>query len=145
MPARGKKPVKAIKKKNKQDDEPSENNQEDEDVANMDNPNQMREDIEDLTQEEKDRMVYKKLNSLNPQAPVNLTRFAFCKNRGFVTDDVVDQLVMHYSYEGDMLLAESDDARDQEDNRLAKTRKDKQQLEKMNTAIISEFGSDSRK
>jgi hypothetical protein len=39
MPARGKKPAKALKKKNKQDDEPSENNQEDEDVANMDNPN----------------------------------------------------------------------------------------------------------
>jgi dynein intermediate chain 1 len=112
MPARGKKPVQALKKKNKQEDEPSENNQEDEDVANMDNPNQIRDDIEDLTQEEKDRMVYKKLNSLNPQAPVNLTKFQFCKNRGFVTDDVVDQLVMHYCMEGDMLLGESDDARD---------------------------------
>jgi len=48
MPARGKKPQKAQKKK-KQEEEASENNQEDEDVANMDNPNQIRDDIEDLT------------------------------------------------------------------------------------------------
>jgi len=39
-----------------------------------------------------------------------------------------------------MLLGESDDARDQEDNKNNKTRKDKQLLSKMNTAIIAEFG-----
>jgi len=76
---------------------------------------------------------------------VNLTKFQFCKNRGYVTDDFVDQLVMHYMAEGDMLLGESDDARDQEDNKTNKTRKDKQLLDKMNTAIISEFGQDPRK
>jgi len=52
---------------------------------------------------------------------------------------------MHYMAEGDMLLGESDDARDQEDNKTNKTRKDKQLLDKMNTAIISEFGQDPRK
>jgi dynein intermediate chain 1 len=117
------------KTKAKQEEEQSENNQEDEDVANMDNPNQIRDDIEDLTQEEKDSMVYKKLVSLNPQAPPNITKFNFCKNRGFATDDVVDQLVMHYCIDGDMLLAESEEARDQDDNRTNKTRKDKQLLD----------------
>jgi hypothetical protein len=47
--------------------------------------------------------------------------------------------------EGDMLLGESDDARDQDDNKTNKTRKDKQLLDKMNTAIIAEFGQDNRK
>lgn len=116
MPPRGKAPAKSTKiskkAKKQQEDEPSENNQEDEDVANMDNPNQVRDDIEDLSQEEKDKMVYKKLVSLNPQAPVNLTKFSFCKDRGFKTDDVVDQLTMHYQMDGDMLLQESEEARD---------------------------------
>jgi hypothetical protein len=42
-------------------------------------------------------------------------------------------------------LADSDDARDQDDNRTQKRNKDKQLLDKMNTAIISEFGQDNRK
>jgi hypothetical protein len=40
-------------------------------------------------------------------------------------------------------LADSDDARDQDDNRTQKRNKDKQLLDKMNTAIISEFGQDN--
>ncbi len=90
-------------------------------------------------------MIYKKLVSLNPQAPINLTKFNYSRGRGFVTDEAVDQLVMHFQFEGDQLLADSDDARDQDDNRTQKRNKDKQLLDKMNTAIISEFGQDNRK
>lgn len=35
-------------------------------------------------------MIYKKLVSLNPQAPINLTKFNYSRGRGFVTDEAVD-------------------------------------------------------
>jgi len=88
--------------------------------------------------------MYKKLSSNNPQAPPNMTKFSY-KERVFKTDDQVDQLVFHYSVDGDILLQESDEARDQQDNRETKARKDQQLLDKMNTEIISEFGRDSCK
>lgn len=68
----------------------SEGLQDDDELLNMENGNMPGMDQEELTQEEKDETIYKKLVSLNPQAPPNLTKFSFCKDRGFKTEDVVD-------------------------------------------------------
>lgn len=54
-------------------------------------------------------------------------------------------MVFHYSVDGDILLQESDEARDQQDYKDNKKRTDKQLLDKMNTEIIQEFGQDNRK
>ena len=51
-------------------------------------------------------MIFKVLNSNNPQAPHNLTKFSF-KDRCFKTEDIVDQLVFHYSVDGNILLQDS--------------------------------------
>ena len=59
-------------------------------------------------------MIFKVLNSNNPQAPHNLTKFSF-KDRCFKTEDIVDQLVFHYSVDGNILLQDSEEARDQDE------------------------------
>ena len=97
-----------------------------------------------MTQEQKEENIYKKLTSLNPQAPSNITKFSY-KERIFKTDDVVEQLVFHYSCDGDILVAESEEARDQDDYLENKKSRDKQLLDKMNSAIVHEFGADESK
>ena len=74
--------------------------------------------------------------SMNPQAAVNITRFSFSKDRGFKHEDTNEHLVVHYSVDGDILLQESDEARDQQDYRDNKRRTDKQMLANMNKEII---------
>lgn len=142
-------PRKVAKKKSTKrkviEEEVSEGLQDDDELLNMENANMPGMDQEDLTQEEKDEVMYKKLTSYNPQAPPNNVKFSFCKDRGFKTDDVVDQLVFHYQVDGDILLQESDEARDQQDYKDNKATKDKQMLNKMNVEIIGAFGQDSRK
>lgn len=70
-------------------DEEDENIQEDDDLLNMGADNVPGMDQEDLTQEEKEEMIFKVLNSNNPQAPHNLTKFSF-KDRCYKTEDIVD-------------------------------------------------------
>jgi hypothetical protein len=57
--------------------------------------NQLGNDQEDLTQEQKDATIYKKLTSQNPMAPANVTKFSY-KERVFKNDDAVEQIVFHY-------------------------------------------------
>jgi hypothetical protein len=76
---------------------------------------------------------------------MNITRFSFCKDRGFKTEDSNEHLVVHYAADGDILLQESDEARDQQDYRDTKRRTDKQMLAKMNQEIITAFGQDNCK
>jgi dynein intermediate chain 1 len=52
-------------------------------------------DQEQLTQEELDEDIVKTLNTNNPQAPHNLTKFSY-KDRMFKTDDMVEQMVFHF-------------------------------------------------
>ncbi len=110
----------------------------------MDNANQPGNEQEDLTQEQKDEVIYKKLTSNNPQAPANVTKFSY-KERIFKTEDVVEQIVFHYSCDGDILVLESDEHRDQDEYLDNKKSRDKHLLDKMNASVIKEFGQDESK
>lgn len=99
---------------------------------------------EQLTQEEQDEVIIKTLTTNNPQAAHNLTKFSY-KERNFKTDDFVDQLIMHFEFDGDLLLKDSDEARDQEEFWDNKNKVNKGLLDKINAAIIEEFGEDPRK
>lgn len=141
MPPKVKKAGKKGKKK-VQEEEISENLQDDDELLNMEANKQT--DQEDLTQEQKDEVIYKKLTSNNPQAPNNITKFSY-KERIYKNDDVVDQIVFHYCCDGDILVAESEEATDQDDYLENKRQRDKQLLDKMNAAIVKEFGGDESK
>jgi dynein intermediate chain 1 len=110
MPPRPAKKGKKAKKRVEEDI--SENLQDDDELLNMEQNHQT--DQEDLTQEQLEKTIYKKLTSLNPQAPANITKFSY-KDRVFKTDDSVEQIVFHYMCDGDILVAESEEARDQDD------------------------------
>jgi len=105
----------------------------------MGNDNVPGMDQEDLTQEEKEEMIFKVLNSNNPQAPHNLTKFSY-KDRCFKTEETVDQLVFHYTVDGNILLNESDEARDQDDFLEKKKAHDLAMLNKINEAIKKDGG-----
>lgn len=139
------KPVKKGKKGKKKpvEDEVSENQQDEDELLNME-ANQLGNDQEDLTQEQKDATIYKKLTSQNPMAPANVTKFSY-KERVFKNDDAVEQIVFHYQCDGDILVAESEEARDQDDYLENKRQRDKQLLDKMNASIVQEFGHDESK
>ena len=141
MPPKTKKAKNAKKKKIVEEDI-SENLQDDDELLNMEANQQT--DQEDLTQEQKDEVHYKKLTSNNPNAPANITKFSY-KDRAFKTDDSVDQIVFHYISDGDILVAESEEARDQDDYLENKKQRDKHLLDQMNSAIVREFGQDERK
>jgi len=98
-------------------------------------------DQEQLTAEEKDEQIIKTLNSNNPQAPHNLCQFSF-NDRKFVVNDQVEHLTFHINIDGSILLKDSDDARDQEDEQDNKNRMNTLLLEKMNQSIKDEFGAD---
>ena len=85
--------------------------------------------------------MIKTLNTNNPQAPHNLTKFSY-KERLFRTDEFVDQMTFHFQFDGDVIMKESDEAREQEDFWENKKRLDKGLLDKINVAIKEEFGKD---
>ena len=140
MPPKTKKTKKG--KKKPIEDEVSENLADDDELLNMEANQQT--DQEDLTQEQRDETIYKKLSSNNPQAPSNITKFSY-KDRFFKIEDSVDQIVWHYQCDGDILVAESEEARDQDDYLENKKQRDKQLLDQMNASIVKEFGQDERK
>jgi len=136
MPPKTKKTKKGKQKKNIEEDI-SENLQDDDELLNMEANQQT--DQEDLTQEQRDETIYKKLSSNNPQAPSNITKFSY-KDRFFKVEDSVDQIVWHYQCDGDILVAESEEARDQDDYLENKKSRDKSMIDQMNSSIVKEFG-----
>ena len=118
--------------------------QEDDDLLGQDNPNMPGNDQEELTPEERDEVHFKVLTSNNPQAAHNLTKFSW-KERCFKTEDFVDQLVFHYSIEGNILLKDSMEARDQEEYHDKKKNHDTAMLNKINKAIKEARGKIPRK
>jgi len=107
----------------------------------MDQANMGGIDQEQLTAEEKDEQVIKTLNSMNPQAPHNLCQFSF-SDRKFIVNDQVEHLTFHINIDGSILLKDSDDARDQEDEWDNKNRRNQELLDKMNQALKEELGDD---
>ena len=143
----GKKPAKGEKKKGKKQQEEqaaSENMDQDDDLMNLDQNANQGFDQEQLTAEERDATIIKTLNANNPLAPHNLTKYSF-KDRQFKTEDTVDHLVFHFSCDGDVVLKDSDEARDQEEYWENKKKGNKSLLDRMNVAIKEEFGKDPRK
>jgi len=84
------------------------------------------------------------LSSNNPQAPHNLTKFSY-KERCFKVEEIVDQMTFHYSCDGNILLKDSDEARDQEEFWENKEACEKKMAATINAAIIAEFGEDPLK
>jgi hypothetical protein len=55
---------------------------------------------------------------------------------------MVEQMVFHFQFDGDIILKESDEARDQEEYQDNKKRNNQSLLDKINVAIKEEFGKD---
>lgn len=83
---------------------------EEDDMNLMDQANMGIDQLQ-LTQEEKDESVIKTLTANNPQAPHNISQYSF-KDRHFKVEDQVDMLTFHHSFEGNIMLKESDEAMD---------------------------------
>ena len=128
---------KRVRRKVEEEDE-DDNIHDEEDLLNND-ANLPQNDQEELTAEEKDRTIFKVLTSKNPQAPHNLTWFSW-KERQYKTEEIVDQLVFHYSVEGNVLLQDSEEARNQEEFHDQKKNTDTALLNKINKAIKDEYG-----
>lgn len=84
-----------------------------------------------LTQEEREEVCTKSLTDCNPQAPTNLTEFSW-KDKQFKKDEMVDQLVIHFSMDGNIIPKESDEATDQNDYWVQKEQKQKIMVNKVN-------------
>ena len=84
-----------------------------------------------MTAEEREEQIIKTLNANNPQAAHNSAIFSF-KERIFKVEDEGNHLVFHINIEGNQLLKDSDDARDQEDYWEMKKKKNALLLEAMN-------------
>lgn len=80
-----------------------------------------------LSQEDKEKIVTKSLNANNPQAPHNLTKYSY-KDKSFKTDDIVEQLVVHFSMDGCIIKEGSDELVDQEEYWNKKKDKDNRLL-----------------
>jgi dynein intermediate chain 1 len=72
----------------------------------------MNNEQEQLTNEQKEELVYKSLTSNNPQAPHNLVQFSY-KDRVFKTDQYVDHMVFHVNMDGNIIQEESLEYEDQ--------------------------------
>ena len=97
-----------------------------------------------MTAEERDATIIKTLSANNPQAAHNLTKYSF-KDRAYKTDDTVEHLVFHFQFDGDLIINDSEEHRDQEEYWENKKKGNKGLLDKMNVAIKEEFGKDPRK
>lgn len=113
-------PIKKAKKggrTNKKVIEPedvSDNLPDDDDIM-MDQGAMQGNDIEDIDEDEKAKVHIKRLCTKNPQAPDNIVKFNY-KERAFKREDQVDQVVWHYSVDGNILAKDSDEAQQQEEN-----------------------------
>ena len=90
-----------------------------------------------LTEEQKQEEITKALVAANPQAPSNVTFFNY-KERQFVKEELVDQLVIHFSMDGDLILKDSDEATDQEDYWSQKKDEQQKMLDEVNAGIQDE-------
>jgi len=64
-------------------------------------------------------MPSKMLEPKNPQAPKNITEYDY-NLRKFRTDELVDQIIIHFSMDGDSIWKESNEYKTQEDIRDTK-------------------------
>lgn len=131
--------VKKGKKKQQQKIQEHESEQmgEDDDMNLMDQANMGIDQLQ-LTQEEKDESVIKTLCANNPQAPHNISQYSY-KDRVFKVENEVDMLTFHHTFEGNIMLKESDEAMDQESYWDDKKKRDKELLENVNKVLKDEL------
>ncbi len=95
---------------------------------------------ENLNLQQKEALIPRVLTTNNPQAPHNKAVYSY-KERGFKRDDLVDQLVIHFAMDGNILLKDTEEARDQEEFKDEKKQMNEQLIKKFNEGIIDEGGN----
>lgn len=107
------------------------------DLMNPDIQTQKDADHISLNSEELKEIVTKALNANNPCAPHNETKYSH-KDKQFVKDDLVDQMVIHFSMDNEIIHVDSDEYRDQQDYWEDKKNKNKALLDMVNEGIKDE-------
>lgn len=83
------------------------------DAMNMEEQNSMGIEQLTLTVEELEKNHTKTLSFDNPNAPANIALYSW-KDRQFKVDEMVDHLMIHYRFDGDILKENSEECHDQE-------------------------------
>jgi dynein intermediate chain 1, axonemal len=145
-------PKPIIKKKkgkarqNKQEeihDDMSDNQLGDGDMMNPDLQTQKDIDHISLNTEQREEVITKALNSNNPYAPHNETKYSY-KDKAFKKDELVDQMVVHFALDNDIIQKDSDEHRDQEDFWDIKEQRNRELLDFVNEGIKDEEFSSYR-
>ncbi|CAI2360651.1 unnamed protein product [Moneuplotes crassus] len=113
------------------------------DMMNPDLATQKDMDHISLNTEERKELITKALNTNNPCAPHNETQYSH-KEKIFKKDELVDQMVVHFSLDNDIILIDSDEYRDQEDFRDIKKQRNRELLDFVNDGIKDEEFSNYR-
>lgn len=134
-----KKKVKGRQKKipEEMNDDASENQMNEGDLMNPDLQTQKDIDHISLNTEQREEVITKALNSNNPCAPHNMTQYSH-KEKLFKKDELVDQMVLHFSLENDIIQIDSDEHRDQEDFWDIKFQRNRELLDFVNQGIRDE-------
>lgn len=128
---KAKKPIEEIH------DDASENQMGEGDLMNPDLQTQKDIDHVSLNTEQREEVITKALNTNNPCAPHNETQYSH-KEKQFKKDELVDQMVIHFSLENDIIQLDSDEHRDQEDFWDIKNQRNRQLLDFVNQGIRDE-------
>ena len=132
-----KKPGKKNQKRIQEDinEDESENHADNNDMMNPDLQNQKDADRISLTDEQKEEVILKTLNSNNLWAPHNYTQYSY-KEKIFKRDDMIDQMVIHFKLNNDIIQHDSKEYRDQINYFNDKKAKNKAFLDFKNTRIM---------
>ena len=88
--------------------EPDVSEQQDEELLNSELAAMQAEQVK-LDDKELDMDHSRALNATNPQAAQNHTTFSY-KERLYKKDELIDQMVVHFSIDGDLIQADSEEA-----------------------------------
>lgn len=113
------------------------------DLINPDLQTQKDIDHISLNTEQREELITKALNTNNPCAPHNETKYSH-KEKMFKKDELVDQMVVHFALENDIIQIDSDEHRDQEDFWDIKNQRNKELLNFVNAGIQDEEFSNYR-
>lgn len=128
---------KAKKIAEEMNDDASEDHLNDGDLMNPDLQTQKDIDHISLNTEQREEVIVKALNTNNPGAPHNATQYSY-KEKQFKKDDLVDQMVVHFALENDIVQIDSDEYRDQENYWDDRRAKNKALLDMVNEGIKDE-------
>jgi hypothetical protein len=133
MPPKQRRRAGGRKQKRQLDEDVSDNLEQDDDLLNMEANNIPGFEQEDLTEEQKNELIFKELNSKNPQAACNIMQYSF-KQRQFIKMEETNHIVYHHNVDGDQLLiyhpiSEKDQAKGVQPNMTDEYREQEDYLE----------------